>query len=125
MPSVEEMCDSIGLIDHARLMLHGNVREIRRRYAQNIFQVEYTGNRVALANALSFTGELVSSKEEGEHGIARIRLSKGSSVNDVLRQLLPAVEVRGVQEVIPRMHDIFIRVVSETEPASVTAGMTE
>ena len=125
MPSVEELCDSIGLIDHARLMLHGNVREIRRRYAQNIFQVDYTGNRVALANALSFTGELVSSKEEGEHGTARIRLSKGSTVNDVLRQLLPAVEVRGVQEEIPRMHDIFIRVVSETEPASVTAGMTE
>ncbi|HNR54591.1 MAG TPA: ATP-binding cassette domain-containing protein [Flavobacteriales bacterium] len=125
MPSVEEMCDSIGLIDHARLMLHGNVREIRRRFAQNIFQVEYTGNRVALANALSFTGELVSSKEEGDHGTARIRLAKGSTVNDVLRQLLPAVEVRGVQEEIPRMHDIFIRVVSETEPASVTAGMTE
>jgi ABC-2 type transport system ATP-binding protein len=125
MPSVEELCDNIGLIDHARLMLHGNVREIRRRYAENIFQVEYTGNRVALANALSFTGELIDSKEQGEQGTARIRIGKGSSLNDVLRQLLPAVEVRGVHEEIPRMHDIFIRAVSETKPASVVAGMTE
>jgi ABC-2 type transport system ATP-binding protein len=125
MPSVEELCDNIGLIDHARLMLHGNVREIRRRYAENIFRVEYTGNRVALANALSFTGELIDSKEQGEYGTARIRLGKGSNLNDVLRQLLPAVQVRGVQEEIPRMHDIFIRVVSETTPEHVTAGMTE
>ncbi|MBL7952015.1 MAG: ATP-binding cassette domain-containing protein [Flavobacteriales bacterium] len=125
MPSVEELCDNIGLIDHARLMLHGNVQEIRRRYAENIFRVEYTGNRVALANALSYTGELIDSKEQGESGTARIRLGKGSSLNDVLRQLLPAVQVRGVQEEIPRMHDIFIRVVSETTPENVTAGMTE
>lgn len=125
MPSVEELCDNIGLIDHARLMLHGNVQEIRRRYAENIFRVEYTGTRVALANALSFTGELVDSKEQGDHGTARIRLAKGSNLNDVLRQLLPAVQVRGVQEEIPRMHEIFIRVVSETTPENVTAGMTE
>lgn len=125
MPSVEELCDNIGLIDHARLMLHGNVGEIRRRYAENIFRIEYTGNRVALANALSFTGELIDPKEDGEHGTARIRPSKGSTLNDVLRQLLPAVQVRGVHEEIPRMHDIFIRVVSETMPEHVTAGMTE
>ncbi len=125
MPSVEELCDNIGLIDHARLMLHGNVREIRRRYAENIFSIEYVGNRVALANALSFTGELIDSKEQGEHGTARIRIGKGSSVNDMLRQLLPAVQVRGVHEEIPRMHDIFIRVVSETKPENVAVGMTE
>lgn len=125
MPSVEELCDNIGLIDHARLMLHGNVREIRRQYAENIFRIEYMGNRVAMANALSFTGELISSTEDGEHGTARIRLGKGSTLNDVLRQLLPAVQVRGVHEEIPRMHDIFIRVVSETQPETVAAGMTE
>ena len=125
MPSVEELCDNIGLIDHAHVMLHGNVRDIRRRYAENIFRVEYTGNRVAMANALSFTGELIGSTEDGDHGTARIRLGQGCTVTDVLRQLLPAVQVRGVQEEIPRMHDIFIRVVSETTPEQVTAGMTE
>ena len=31
MPSVEELCDNIGLIDKAKLMLHGNVRQIRRQ----------------------------------------------------------------------------------------------
>lgn len=125
MPSVEEMCDHIGLIDKARLMLHGEVREIRKRYSTNTYRIEFKGHHVALANALSFTGELIETKEQGEYTIARIRLAKGGSLNDVLRQLLPTVEVHGVQEEIPRMHDIFIRVVSEKEPEAVTAGMTE
>lgn len=125
MPSVEELCDNIGLIDKASLMLHGNVREIRKRYATNTYRIEYTGNRVAFGNALSFTGELIEANEGSEHNTARVRLGKGSKLNDVLRQLLPAVEVHGVQEEIPRMHDIFIRAVSEHKPEVVTAGMTE
>jgi ABC-2 type transport system ATP-binding protein len=125
MASVEELCDDIGLIDRAKLMLYGNVAEIRRRYATNTYRIEYEGNRVALANALSFTGVLVDDTEQGGHHVARIRLPENGSVNQMLRQLLGAVEIRGVQEEIPRMHDIFIRVVSETAPERVTAGMTE
>lgn len=125
MASVEELCDSIGLIDQAKLMLHGNVREIRRQYATNTYRIEYSGNKVALANALSFTGELVHDSEQDGHHVARIRLPKDGSLNQVLRQLLGAVEIRGVQEEIPRMHDIFIRVVGERAPEQVTAGMTE
>lgn len=125
MASVEELCDDIGLIDRAKLMLYGNVAEIRRRYATNTYRIEYTGNKVALANALSFTGVLVDDTEQGGHHVARIRLPENGSVNQMLRQLLGAVEIRGVQEEIPRMHDIFIRVVSETAPERVTAGMTE
>lgn len=125
MASVEELCDTIGLIDRSHLVLHGNVREIRRRYATNTYRVEYTGSRVALANALAFTGELVEDTEQDGLSTARIRLAKDGSVNQVLRQLLGAVEIRGVHEEIPRVHDIFIRVVSETGPQAVVAGMTE
>ena len=125
MPSVEELCDNIGLIDKARLMLHGNVREIRKRYATNTYRIEYDGNRVALGNALSFTGELVGAEERDDHTIARVRITKGSTLNDVLRQLLPSVTIHGVQEEVPRMHDIFIRVVSEHQPEAVAAEMTE
>lgn len=125
MASVEELCDNIGLIDKASLMLHGSVREIRRRYSDDTYRIEFKGNRVALANALAFTGELLDAQENGEYAHARVRLSKGTKLNDVLRQLLPAVEVHGVQEEVPRMHDIFIRAVSEHHPTAVTAGMTE
>lgn len=125
MPSVEELCDHIGLIDKARLMLHGNVREIRRQYSNDTYRFEFKGNRVALANALSFTGELIDAQENGEYSHARVRLSPGVKLNDVLRQLIPSVEIHGVQEEVPRMHDIFIKVVSEHEPRQAVAGFTE
>ncbi|MBK7946250.1 MAG: ATP-binding cassette domain-containing protein [Flavobacteriales bacterium] len=125
MPSVEELCDHIGLIDKAKLMLHGNVREIRRQYADNTYRIEYKGNKVALANALSFMGELLDATESDDYNIARIRLAKDAKLNDVLKQLLPSVEIHGVQEEVPRMHDIFIKVVSEREPEAITKGMTE
>ncbi|MBK7384565.1 MAG: ATP-binding cassette domain-containing protein [Flavobacteriales bacterium] len=125
MPSVEELCDNIGLIDKARLMLHGNVKEIRKQYATNTYRIEYDGNRVALGNALSFTGELVGAEDRDDHHMARVRIAKGSTVNDVLRQLLPTVAIHGVQEEVPRMHDIFIRAVSEHQPENLVVGMTE
>lgn len=125
MASVEELCDNIGLIDKARLMLHGNVGQIRRDFSTNTFRIDYKGTKVALANALSFTGELIDCDERDGLGTARVRLGKGSKLNDVLRQLLPSVELLGVHEEIPSMHDIFIKVVSEKDPETVTQGMTE
>jgi ABC-2 type transport system ATP-binding protein len=125
MASVEELCDNIGLIDRSRLMLHGNVREIRKRYGANVYRIEYKGSRVAFANALGFAGELIDVQEGGEYSVAKVKLGKNSTVNDVLRPVISAVEIHGVQEEVPRMHDIFIKVVGETAPEHVTAGMTE
>ena len=53
------------------------------------------------------------------------KAAKDAKLNDVLRQLLSSIEVHGVQEEVPRMHDIFIKVVSEKAPEGVTPGMTE
>jgi ABC-2 type transport system ATP-binding protein len=125
MASVEELCDNIGLIHRSELMLHGNVNTIRRQYATNTYRVDYVGSRVALANSLSFIGELKQADERNGRGTALITLGKGSTPNDLLRQLLPAVEIHGMREEIPGMHDIFIRVVSEKAPEEVAAGMTE
>ena len=106
-------------------MLHGPVNEVRRRYATDTYQIEFQGTAVALANALGFSGELVHTEDRGEWTRARVRITKGADLNQVLRQLLPAVRIHGVQEEIPRMHDIFIRAVSEQEPTHVVADMTE
>jgi ABC-2 type transport system ATP-binding protein len=125
MGSVEELCDHIALIDKANKVLDGSVREIRRRYATNTYRIEYTGTPIAFGNALTFTGELIGTDARDGYHVARVKLSSGTVLNDVLRQLLPAVQVHGVQEEIPGMHDVFIRAVSEHAPESVKAGMTE
>jgi hypothetical protein len=57
--------------------------------------------------------------------VARVRLAKDASPNALLRQLISGVEVHGVQEEVPRMHDIFIKVVSDAAPEQIAAGITE
>ena len=125
MPSVEEMCDHIALIDKSKVMLHGNVKEIRKRYSTNTYKLEFKGHKVAFADALAYHGEILEHKEEEGVTTVRVKLLHNARLNDVLGSTLRAVEFIGAHEEVPRMHDVFIRVVSENEPALVTSGMTE
>ena len=125
MASVEELCDHIALINNAQVVLRGAVKDIRRRYSDRTFHFELRGHKVAFADALGFHGELLGYAEEDGVATARVRLLHNASVNDALRSLLGSVEILGVREEVPRMHDIFIKVVSEKDPAQVHTGMTE
>jgi ABC-2 type transport system ATP-binding protein len=125
MASVEELCDHIALIDNAKVMLNGSVKDVRKRYSTHTYKVEFLGSRIAFTNALAYHGELLDCTEEGEHCTARVRLLHGADLSTVLRNVLPVVRILGAQEEVPRMHDIFIQVVSERSPQEVRTGMTE
>ncbi|MBL7962949.1 MAG: ATP-binding cassette domain-containing protein [Flavobacteriales bacterium] len=125
MGSVEELCDHIALIHRAHKVLDGTVREIRKRFSTRTYRIEFQGSRVAFANALGFSGELVDLQEGGEYSVAHVKLGPGATPNDVLRQLIATIPVHGLQEEVPRMHDIFIQAVGEKVPGAVTAEMTE
>ena len=126
MGSVEELCDHIALIDKSNKVLDGNVKEIRRRFATNTYRIEYKGTHVAFANALGWIGEITDVKEGTEFSSARVKVNKGSTLNDVLRQLITSVEVHGVEEEVPRMHDVFIRTVgAKDRKFGITEGITE
>ncbi len=71
--------------------------------------MEFKGSRIAFTNALAFHGELLDYKEDEGMCTARVKLLHGATLNDVLRNTLPAVEFLGAHEEVPRMHDIFIR----------------
>ena len=125
MASVEELCDHIALIDKAKVMLNGSVKDVRKQFSTQTYKVEFTGSRIAFTNALAFHGELLDCVEDGANCTARVKLLHGADLSTVLRNVLPVVSIRGAQEEVPRMHDIFIRVVSEREPELVRSGMTE
>ncbi|MCC7231554.1 MAG: ATP-binding cassette domain-containing protein [Bacteroidia bacterium] len=121
MESVEELCSHIALINHARVILEGSVREIRQTYKSNVFEVFYTGNKIAFTNALWSGFELLDIKEDTECNVAQVKMLNGNSVNDLLGLLLPHVSIQGLREIIPGMNDIFIRTVNETMPQKSVA----
>jgi ABC-2 type transport system ATP-binding protein len=125
MASVEELCDHIGLIDHSKLMLNGNVREIRRRYSDQHLPRGIQRNAQGGFGQCAVLHRRVVGHDESrkEHGSCA-----SEQVQTPERCVAPTAagrEVLGVHEEIPRMHDIFIRVVSEKQPETVTAGLTE
>lgn len=109
MESVEELCSHISLIHQSKKILEGSVKEIRKTYKSNIYEIEYTGNSIALANSLWSGFELLENTNEGDHTRARIKLENDHQTNQLLSSLLPNVQVLSFKEIIPSMNDIFIR----------------
>ncbi len=113
MASVEEICDSIALLNKAEKILEGRVNEIRSAHKTNIYEIEFRGNMIGFANALWSNFELLEKTEEGNIQKAKIKLLKGSTSNKLLENLLPVADIVSFREIIPGMNDIFIEHVSE------------
>ena len=94
MESVEELCDSIALINKAHLVITGELEEIRRKYGNNNVELVYTD-------------------EDGRHTEV-LEVEKDN--NTTLRKILDrGVTVNSYHELMPRMNDIFIKLVTEQE----------
>ena len=76
MQSVEELCDSIALIDHARVVLAGRTEEVRRAHSKGTALIRYDGQ---------LTSEELTRLAPIEHeqnewgGTIRLPLSEGMS----------------------------------------------
>jgi ABC-2 type transport system ATP-binding protein len=116
MGSVEEICDHIALINNARVVLEGPVKEVRNKYKEGVYDLTFKGDMISFTNALWANFELIRhSDEEGQMRRARIRIMVGATVNELLKSVIPVVEVHSLNEVIPSMNDIFIKVVQQKE----------
>lgn len=112
MESVEELCDNIALINRARMVLDGAVKDIKNEYKTNTYLVEGHGHLLVLSP------DFEVQQQSESHGAFRasIRLVNGARPNDLLRYLIQSVEVHHFQEKIPSINDIFIQKVNENSP---------
>lgn len=124
MASVEELCDDIALIHQAKCVLSGSVDEVRRSHGENIYELAYRGDTAQVHSAIGHLYEItdmedafVSSHESAIKHIRAKALERDTN-NRLLSQLLPVVEVIHFHEVIPTMHDIFIKTVGAGTSAS-------
>lgn len=112
MTSVEEICDSIALIDKAKLILNGSLKDVKAQYRTNTYAVQFKGMMLGFANALWADYSLVNSFQiDDAHAVAHVKLLKGNTLNNLLTQVMPIVQIQSVNEIMPTMNDIFIRAV--------------
>ncbi len=113
MGSVEEICEHIALINKSNVVLSGAVKQIQQDFKEGIFNIQFKGNKIAFTNALWTGAELLDSTELDGVTNATVRLLNNTQPNDLLKAIIPHVEVLGLQEIIPTMGEIFIKKVQE------------
>lgn len=108
MESVEELCDHIALINKSKVVLHGAKKEVKNRFRDNSYTIEFIGT--LKENPLFF--EVLDSKPLDD-GImqSHIKLVEGVSVNQMITVLLEQVTLISFNENIPSFNEIFIKVV--------------
>ncbi len=112
MESVEELCDNIALINKSHLVITGGVNEIRHKYGNNNIELVYTGED-KVKDAEGIFKALSDEDNAGRH-TAVLTLGENVSSNDALSVLLGQdIIVNSFKELIPRMNDIFIKLVTE------------
>lgn len=106
MESVEELCDSIALIHRSKKILDGTVSDIKEKYRNNTYWVEYDGNYDTEAPSMPF--DVLQKDVQKGKTVLKIKLKDGQTANQLLSVLLPVVNIHRLDEVIPTMNDIFI-----------------
>lgn len=112
MESVEELCDEIALINKSRLVITGGVNDIRKKYGNNNIELEYTGDKIVADADGIFT--VVSDEVKGGKRDAVLALEPEVTTNQALQAIIgQEIPVSSFRELMPRMNDIFIKLVTE------------
>ena len=93
MESVEELCDDIALINKAKLVVTGGTEEIRRQHGEDNVEIEYT-----------------SEETQERKSIVVPRAQANAKVQEFIDK---DIRINSFKEVIPRMRDIFVKLVTE------------
>lgn len=108
MEQVEEMCEHIVLINKGKIVLNGEVNEVRNSYKENIFELT-TSNTIPE----EFFEEFDCKIKKERHYL--IKLKQHQSTNDILSWLLHhEVNLISFNELLPTFNEIFIKTVNET-----------
>lgn len=116
MASVEEICDNIALINRSRVVLSGQVSEIRNRFRNRTFTLSISsGSTLTEEQPSLFT--ILSEKEQSGIRHMQIRKADGVSNSELLSALSQKAEILSFAEELPSMNDIFINTVSNINPS--------
>jgi ABC-2 type transport system ATP-binding protein len=111
MNQVETMCDRVAMLNRGRLMVYGEVGEVRRHHSLPEVRVHARGPLPAVP-------AVASAVDDGD-GSWRLMLADGSEPSDVLATLVRAgAAIDRFEPMLAPMEDIFLRVVREGQAGS-------
>lgn len=109
MSSVEEICDHIALINHSKVVLQGEVEEVKNRYKNN------TCNVVVSADAELRDIEILSQERKNNKLRLTVRKPAEETNSQFFSRMAQQTELFSFAENLPSMNEVFLRVVGEDE----------
>ncbi len=111
MENVEEICEDILLINKGKIILDGNVHQIKQQFKQHIYRIVFDD---ITAFPAILQGKIDLMEEQDKEW--KIRLNDKQNVNDVVRLLLDNhIVFNGISEILPTVNEIFIEQVNKTQ----------
>lgn len=111
MPAIEEMCNSIALINHGKLLVKGDIDNIKEQHKSNEF-ILMTRNPLSIP-LLKDSG-LITDVNEGaplrgrKGNVYNIRKLAGAKNIDILEAVAMQGEILHFEEKLPSLNDIFL-----------------
>ena len=110
MESVEEMCDSVALINNSKKILDGKIFEVREKFKQNLYNIVLSEVNSEQLDVLKNKYNLRDVTDK--HGLISFDLSYNEDQNLLLNDLMKVGKIRSFDEKIPSMNEVFITAVT-------------
>ena len=117
MASVEELCDSITLINNGKSILQGKVGDIKRQHDTHQREIVVRCDDFNKVMSVADTYNNIKVEHTDQPDETKLTLYSDSP-NEMLGQLLQIGQLVSFKEVLPSMNDIFIREVQTQNPAT-------
>jgi len=111
MESVEEICDSIVLINSAKNILQGKMNDIKQSFKRDEYEIITSSDEIEDVLPMGIT---LVSKQVGDNRLCTsvLNIPKGENAN-VLSALLKKMDILSYREILPSMNEIFINTVTQ------------
>jgi ABC-2 type transport system ATP-binding protein len=105
METAERLCRSICLINNGRVILEGDLAEVRKRYGKNNVLLEFEGDG-------SFIRQIPAVKSVDDYGTyIEVILADGADPQALLKGCADRLRIRRFEIVEPTLHNVFLSAV--------------
>ena len=108
MEQVEEICENIALINKGKIILEGQISNIKNSFKKNIYKVNFVGDINIIENQ---DFEII----ERNHDNMLIRdKSESLSPNLLLKKIMTYIDIHSFNEILPSLNEIFIEQINKS-----------
>lgn len=106
MSYIEEFCDSIAIINAGKVVLHGELHDIKRNYVRDRLVVSTTASE-------RIKSDLGDTCTEREDGSLLIRLASPEDKQAMMKRLVDNYDIDEIKVFEPSLNDIFVEYAGE------------